>query len=298
MKKHDDSGHIQQIPIDKIIILNPRTRNKAKFQEIVESIDSIGLKRPITVTTRKSDNGDISYLLICGQGRLEAFQQLKQTSIPALIRNRSDNECYLMSLVENLARRHHTPLELLQGIGALAERGYSRKEISAKTGVSKAYVRDIIHLLDRGEERLLAAVERGKIPIYIAVIIADSCDEELQTALSEAYEKNLLNGKDLNYVRNFIVQRKMYGKHLKNVTERGIRLRGKDVAKVYEDECARLKYQLQRADLTEYRLGYASNTLKLLLKDENLVNLMRAENIDTLPKYIFDSINSEVRVTS
>lgn len=298
MNKQDEHGLIKHISIDKITILNPRARNKAKFQEIVDSIDSIGLKRPISVAARTSDNGNTTYLLICGQGRLEAFQQLGQTSIPAILRNSNDDECYLMSLVENLARRHHTPLELLQGIGALAKQGYSRKEISAKTGISKAYVRDIIHLLNKGEERLLAAVEIGKVPISIAVIIADSCDDELQSALSEAYEKNLLSGKDLNYVRNFIAQRKMYGKHLKDVTKQAIPLRGKDVAKVYEDECARLKYQLQRADLTEYRLNYASNTIKLLLKDENLVNLMRAERIDTLPKYIYDSINNEKEVLS
>jgi len=299
MKKHDDSGHIQQIPLDKIIILNPRTRNKAKFQEIVESINSIGLKRPITVTTRKSDNGDISYLLICGQGRLEAFLQLKQTSIPAIIRNRSDDECYLMSLVENMARRHHTPLELLQGIGALVNQGYSRKEISEKTGISKPYIRDIIHLLEKGEERLLAAVERGKIPISIAVTIADSLDDGLQSALAEAYEKNLLSGKDLHFVRNLIVQRKLQGKHLKNIEDRTRSpLKGKDVARVYEEECARLKYQLQRAELTEYRVNYASKTIKTMLKDENFLNLLRAEKMETLPKFVYDSIQSKEVVLS
>ena len=293
MKKQVDIECIKQIPIENITIINPRSRNKVKFQEIVDSIDSVGLKRPISVTTRNAENGDVTYLLICGQGRLEAFQQLGETSIPAIIRNRTDDECYLMSLVENLARRQHSPLELLQDIGALSKHGYSQKEISDKTGLSRMYIRDIIHLLNRGEERLLNAVERNRIPIGIAITIADSCDDELQNALTEAYEKNLLNGKDLNYVRGFVAQRKMYGKNLKNTTERTKPLRGKDVAKAYEDECARLKYQLQRADLTEYRLKYASNTLKLMLKDENFVNLMRAEKIDTLPKYIFDSINSE-----
>lgn len=293
MRKHIDIECIKQIAIDKITILNPRVRNKAKFQEVVDSIDSVGLKRPISVTTRTAENGDETYQLICGQGRLEALQQLGETTVPAIIRNRSDDECYLMSLVENLARRHHSPLELLQDIGALSKHGYSQKEISDKTGLSSMYVRDIIHLLEKGEERLLNAVERNRIPLRIAITIADSCDDELQNALTEAYENNLINGKDLNYVRNFVAQRKMYGKHLHSTKQKATPLRGKDVAKVYEDECARLQYQLQRADLTEYRLNYASSTLKKMLKDENFVNLMRAEKIETLPKYVYDSINKE-----
>src|SRR3546814_1795341 len=71
------------IPIDRITVVNPRVRNKKVFKGIVENIAEIGLKRPITVTSRHGEDGPL-YDLVCGQGRLEAFRQLGQTEVPAL----------------------------------------------------------------------------------------------------------------------------------------------------------------------------------------------------------------------
>src|SRR3546814_18142505 len=72
------------IPIDRITVVNPRVRNKKVFKGIVENIAEIGLKRTITVTRRHGEDGPL-YDLVCGQGRLEAFRQLGQTEVPALI---------------------------------------------------------------------------------------------------------------------------------------------------------------------------------------------------------------------
>jgi ParB family chromosome partitioning protein len=58
---------------------------------------------------------------------------LGQDEIPAIIIEASEDDCFVMSLVENLARRQHTPLELVREIGALRERGYSYQEIAGKT---------------------------------------------------------------------------------------------------------------------------------------------------------------------
>ena len=69
---------IQRIPTDAIAILNPRARNKKVFQELVASIANLGLKKPITVSSRKDGDG---YDLVCGQGRLEAFIALGQKDI-------------------------------------------------------------------------------------------------------------------------------------------------------------------------------------------------------------------------
>ena len=46
--------HLQMIPIDRIEVLNPRARNKRLHREIVDNIDAVGLKRPVTV--RRSYN--------------------------------------------------------------------------------------------------------------------------------------------------------------------------------------------------------------------------------------------------
>ena len=101
------------IPIARVEILNSRERNMKIFEEIVENIKSIGLKKPITVTERPGDDGNPKYLLVCGEGRLNAFRILGETHIPALVVDVSDEDAFIMSLAENIARRGHRPLEIL-----------------------------------------------------------------------------------------------------------------------------------------------------------------------------------------
>src|SRR3546814_689991 len=94
---------VEMIPIDRITIVNPRLRSKKTFKGIVDNIAEIGLKRPITVTARQGEDG-LVYDLVCGQGRLEAFRELDQTEVPALIVAADAEDCLVSSLVENCAQ--------------------------------------------------------------------------------------------------------------------------------------------------------------------------------------------------
>ena len=201
---NDAAPIVQMIPIDQINVLNPRTRNKNVFQGIVSNISNIGLKKPITVARRSEPADGKTYDLVCGQGRLEAFIALGQTEIPAIIKDASREECFLMSLVENVARRKIRPLELLREVNNLKSRGYSTSEIAKKIDVTKPYVSGIIHLLKNGEERLLYAVEKGRIPLSVAMQIADTDEEGVQKALRQAYEEKTLHGRKLLTVRRII----------------------------------------------------------------------------------------------
>src|SRR2546427_3767854 len=87
---------IRIIPINQINVLNPRSRNKIVFGSIVSNISTLGLKKPITVTLRNEPINGKPYDLICGQGRLEAFIALGQAEIPAIVREASREECFLM----------------------------------------------------------------------------------------------------------------------------------------------------------------------------------------------------------
>jgi len=94
-------------------------------------------------------------------GAVGSLLGIRSKRYPAIVIKASKEDCYLMSLVENLARRQPSSVELLRAIGSLKERGYSITEISAKIDLSPDYVGAICHLLEHGENRLLAAVERG-----------------------------------------------------------------------------------------------------------------------------------------
>src|SRR6202022_4455563 len=205
---------IKSIPIDQIRYLNPRVRNRRNFQEIVQSIARVGLKRPITVSPRKVETDSASYDLVCGQGRIEAFIQLGQTKIPAIVIEAEESDCLVMSLVENCARRQHRAIDLLADITTLRGRGYNDREIAAKIGVGAAYVRMISQLLEKGEERLVTAVEAGLLPLNMAIEIAKSSDEDVQHALTQAYTEKNLRGKKLVAVRRIIEQRRRRGKQM------------------------------------------------------------------------------------
>ena len=153
------------VPIDRIEVLNSRERNEKIFSEIVDNIRTIGLKKPITVTRRVGADGQESYLLVCGEGRLNAFRILGEVHIPALVVEVTDEDAFIMSLAENIARRGYRPLEILADIEVLRKRGYSADVVIQKTGLSPKYVKDIMYLLDQGEERLIEGVQRGTIPL-------------------------------------------------------------------------------------------------------------------------------------
>ncbi len=285
---------IQQIPINRIRILNPRKRNAQKFRDMVDSISLVGLKRPITVTATNSTNDSYLYDLVCGQGRLEAFELLEQTKIPAIIIDASTEDCFLMSLIENLARRHHSSLELMRDIGTLSDRGYSLKEIATKTGLTREYVKNILHLIRHGEERLLAAVERNHIPVNVAVEIAMSNDDQIQQALTDAYERNELRGKKLQKARRIIEQRRRRGKAMAKPrnTASGRKITAHAMVRAYKQETERQRAMILKSDATERRLLFIISALKELFNDENFITLLRAEGLETVPRQIVDLIHN------
>ena len=278
------------IPIEKIKVLNSRDRGKQKFNEIVDSISLVGLKKPITVSPRGGKNGQEKFDLICGQGRLEAFKMLDQKEIPAIVIEVPREECFLMSLVENLARRRHSPLELMQDIGTLSERGYGHAEIASKTGLSRDYVKSILSLLKNGEEKLIAAVERNQIPITVAMEIAESSDDDVQLALTDAYERNELRGTRLQIARRIVEQRRRRGKGIthSNSSGRSRKLTSQAMVRAYKQETERQRSMVMKADLTERRLLFIVSALKELFNDENFITLLRAEGLDTVPLQIAD----------
>ena len=286
----DVAPEIRMVPVDAITVINPRARNKRVFQELVKSIEHLGLKKPITVSQRP---GSRRYDLACGQGRLEAFIALGQSEIPAIVIEATEDDCFVMSLVENLARRQHTPLELVRAIGSLKERGYSNGEIAAKVGFTPEYVYAICYLLENGEEKLINGVERGVIPHTIAMEIAKAKDGEVQQALAQAYQEKALPGNQVLAIRQIIDQRSNSGKGMRR---RGPALRAsrpvtsEALIRAYQRETERQKLLIKRASIARSRLLFVSNAFKRLLDDQHFVALMRAEGFSSIPSALAERI--------
>ncbi len=296
MKQRLDTK-VHMIRVADIEVVNPRQRGKKKFRQIVDNIAKLGLKKPITVTAKNQEQPNGQYFLVCGQGRLEAYQMLGQAEIPALIVEASREQLYLMSLVENLARRQRSSVELLGEIGALKDRGYSYSAIAKKTDIDIGYVRNIIKLIKTGEERLLTAVEQGKIPINIAITIATADDHDVQRALTEAYEKNDLRGKKLLAARRLIEKRRTSGKKLRGRVNRksSERMSSKKLLQTYEKETTRQRMVIQKSKLCETRLLFVASALRQLFGDEQFVELLKAESLESLPKYLNEQVHRKER---
>ena len=286
------AADVQMIPVEQITVLNPRSRNKRIFNELVASIQRLGLKKPITVAERQGQTG---FDLVCGQGRLEAFIALGQREIAAVVIAASQEDCFVMSLVENLARRQHSALDLMREIGALRKRGYAIAQVAAKTDFSEEYVSAICYLLDHGESRLLTAVDRGVIPATIAMEIARAGDSDVQAALTEAYERKALPGNQFLAIRRIIEQRRATGKALgrggSDTSRNRKRVSADSLVRSYRKETQRQKLLIKRANLSQTRLLFVVNALRRLLADENFVTLLRAEGMQTLPRPLVERLN-------
>jgi ParB family transcriptional regulator, chromosome partitioning protein len=283
---------VQVIPIDRIAVVNPRARSKKTFMEITANIAEIGLKRPVTVALRNHRDGP-RYDLVCGQGRLEAYQSLGQKEIPALVVEADGEDCLVMSLVENLARRQHRAIDLLHDIEGLKQRGYRDSEIADKTGLGVEYVRNVLRLLRTGEHRLLRAVESGQVPVSIVVEIAMADDTDVQNVLQQAYEKKLLRGHKLIAVKRLVEQRRLRGKGRKTADMARQRPLSVDrLLRTYRDDTDKKRRLVRKAETTRDCLVFVTEGLRKLFADDNFVTLLRAERLDTLPRNLGDRLQT------
>ncbi|WP_233842204.1 plasmid partitioning protein RepB C-terminal domain-containing protein [Dyella sp. 2HG41-7] len=277
---------VNMIPIERIQVLNPRVRNQHIFEEIVENIDVVGLKRPITVSRGNDSEGSPEYKLVCGQGRLEAYQRLGATEIPAIVVEANEEDCLVMSLIENIARGQHPAIEVMQEIESLQLRGYGETEIAQKLGVSPAWVGILVGLMERGEERLIAAVEKGLIPISLAVTISRSDDAGVQEALADAYTRGILKGKKLTLVRRMLNQRAARGKraHFSHSGKPGThKFDAQQLMKIYQKEVDKQQLLMRKADITQKRLLFIVHSLKTLLQQDDFIAMLQEEGIHTIP---------------
>lgn len=283
------------IPIYNINILNSRIRDKKKFIDITNNISALGLKKPITVRRKEDPAGKTKYDLVCGQGRLEAYLALGQTEIPAIIIDATKEDCFLMSLIENLARRHQTSLELVHEIKILEERGYTPAEIASKIDMHVEYVKGILRLLNQGEEKLIDAVEKEKIPISVAVKIAAAEEKDVQAYLLEAYENESLRGKALIVARKIIENRRINGKSLQHQTKNDLTKRNNSdaIMRAYHQETEKQKNLIKKAKLCEMKLLFIVSSLKNLLKESKFVAILQTEELDTIPQSLSSLLELE-----
>lgn len=234
----------------------------------------------------KLGDGEPRYELVCGQGRLEAYQALGQHEIPAVIVHATNEDSAIMSLVENCARRQHRSVDLLHDIEGLRQRGYEFDDIARKTGLTVEYVKGVSSLLEGGEHRLLRAVEAGQMPVSVAVVIAQAQDSDVQDVLQQAYEEKLLRGQRLLAAKKLIEQRRRRGRGYRAGPRRsdGTPLSSNALLRTYRQDVDRKRILIRKSNSTKARLVFILEALRKLLIEPDFLELLQTEKLDTLPK--------------
>ena len=282
---------VEMIPIDRIKIINPRFRDRKKFDIIIQSIRNLGMKKPIKVAVR-STNGDTVYDLVCGQGRIEACQALGYTEIPALVVEATKEDSLLMSLVENMARLPAKPLDLIREIERLKASGHTNTAISRKLDITEKMVSGLLSLSGSGEERLLDAAIKGIIPLGVAIDIAKTEGVEAQKELLAAYENKQLNQVSIRSVKRLIEQRRFLGKDCSHRSkgDRKPKTSTDGMVATYRKESNRQRLMVKKAKICESKLAFTVAAFKKLFADDNFLTLLRAEALLNAPKFLADSI--------
>ena len=125
----------ETIPVDKIKVINSRSRDEGQFSLNVQSIEANGLIKDIRVNDKFLAKDGV-YELICGEGRLIAHQRMGKTHIRAEVVTCSRKQAFLESLVENLARSQPGTMDFARELKTLHDEGWAYEQIAK---VAKAH---------------------------------------------------------------------------------------------------------------------------------------------------------------
>ncbi len=161
---------IVEIPLSEIRSnpYQPRKEfDEESLNEFAESIKEHGVIQPIIV--KKSIKG---YELIAGERRTRASKIAGKTTIPAIIREISDQEMMEIALIENIQREDLNPIEEAEAFAKIIETsGITQDEAAKKFGKSRSYITNLVGLL-RLPENTIELVRDGKITMGHARVLS------------------------------------------------------------------------------------------------------------------------------
>jgi ParB family chromosome partitioning protein len=182
----------QEIPIDSIDPNPYQTRrriNETALEELAESIRASGVVQPVVL--RPVANG--RYQLVAGERRWHASRRAGKTTIPAVVRQISNEQAMEITIIENLQREDLNPVEQARAFERLSrEFGLTQEQIASRTGKDRASISNFVRLLKLPED-VQNALEAGTLSFgHGKVLLAMAgFPEHLERAAREIIEKQL-----------------------------------------------------------------------------------------------------------
>ena len=140
------NDEIVEIELDSLRV-NPyqprKVFDETALKELADSIKEHGVFQPIIV--KKSIKG---YEIIAGERRVRASKLAGKTTIPAIIRDFSDEQMMEIALLENLQRENLTSIEEAEAYHMMLEKLHlTQEELATKVGKSRSHITNILGLL-------------------------------------------------------------------------------------------------------------------------------------------------------
>ena len=160
--------------------------SEEKIQELAQSIKENGLIQPIIV--RKSPV--LGYEILAGERRYRASIVAGISEVPVIVKQLSDQDMMLHSIIENLQRENLNPIEEAKAYQSLIDKGFTHTEIAEKMGKSRPYITNLVRLLGL-PKHILTEVESGRLSQAHARLLIQLSSDKQDKLLNRIQTENL-----------------------------------------------------------------------------------------------------------
>jgi ParB family chromosome partitioning protein len=204
----EPTGKPLDIPLDEIE-RNPfqtRTRfDDSQLAELAASIAATGVVQPILVRPISNPSGQPHYQLIAGERRWLASRRVGKSTIPAYVRQVSDEQTLEITIVENLQRADLNPMEQARAFQRLSQEfKLTQEHIAIRTGKERASIGNFVRLL-RLPEAVQNKVESGELSFgHAKALLALDSTEAMASAAQKVLALSLSVRQTETYVQGLI----------------------------------------------------------------------------------------------
>jgi ParB family chromosome partitioning protein len=202
--QENEGGKPLEIPLDHLDRNPFQTRsqmNEEQLAELAASITANGVVQPVLV--RPLANG--RFQLIAGERRWRASELAGKKTIPAILRQVSDEQALEITIVENLQRADLNPMEQSRAYERLSREFHmTQEQMAVRTGKDRATVANFLRLL-RLPASLQARVESGELSFgHARTLLAFEHAEEMEKAAKRILALSLSVRQTESYVQGLI----------------------------------------------------------------------------------------------
>jgi len=199
-----EGGKPREIPLDQIDRNPFQTRtyvNEEQLAELAASIAANGVVQPILVRPQASGR----FQLIAGERRWRASQLAGKATIPAILRQVSDEQAMEITIVENLQRADLNPMEQARAFERLSREFHmTQEQMAVRTGKDRASVANFLRLL-RLPASVQTRVETGDLSFgHARTLLAFEHAEEMEKAAQKIIDLSLSVRQTESYVQGLM----------------------------------------------------------------------------------------------